>query len=41
MAERVWIEEVLAKLESMSVGGLVQALQIELHGLQEARLKCN
>jgi hypothetical protein len=40
-AERVWVDNMLAKFESLGVDGLVQALQMELSGLQEARLKCN
>jgi hypothetical protein len=40
-AEKVWAENMLARLESLDVDGLVQVLQMELSGLQEARLKCN
>jgi hypothetical protein len=40
-AERVWVDHMLVKFESVGVDGLVQALQIELSGLQEAHLKFN
>ena len=40
-AERAWAEGMLARFRSLDVEGLVEALQTELRGLQEARLKCN
>ena len=40
-AESVWVDNMLVRFESVGVDGLVQALQMELSGLQEARLKCN
>ena len=40
-AERVLAEDRLARLKSLGTKDLLQVLQMELRGLQEARLKCN
>ena len=40
-AERVWAEDALARLESLGIEGQVQALQVALRELQEARLRLN
>jgi hypothetical protein len=40
-AERVLVKDMLARLESMGIDGLVHALQLELRDMQEARLRCN
>ena len=39
--ERAWAEGILAKFRPLGIDGLVEALQMELRGLQETRLKCN
>jgi hypothetical protein len=40
-AEMTWVEEVLAKLASLDRDSLAWALEVELHVLEETRLRCN
>jgi hypothetical protein len=40
-AEMTWVEEVLDKLTSLDPDSLAWALEVELHVLEETRLRCN
>lgn len=40
-AEMSWVQDTLAKLDSLDVESLVHALQDELQVLEETRLRCN